>query len=88
MFFAVQTLTIGFKNCMMCNVVPLRGVAQLGRALRSGRRGRVFESRHPDFFILLCHVAGTALNHFDSLVICIYVILNVFWRRLNECTCN
>ena len=26
-----------------------RGVAQLGRALRSGRRGRVFESRHPDF---------------------------------------
>ena len=23
---------------MMCNVVPLRGVAQLGRALRSGRR--------------------------------------------------
>ena len=27
-----------------------RGVAQLGRALRSGRRGRVFESRHPDDF--------------------------------------
>ena len=25
-----------------------RGVAQLGRALRSGRRGRVFKSRHPD----------------------------------------
>ena len=25
-----------------------RGVAQFGRALRSGRRGRVFESRHPD----------------------------------------
>ena len=25
-----------------------RGVAQLGRALRSGRRSRVFESRHPD----------------------------------------
>ena len=25
-----------------------RGVAQLGRALRSGRRGRVFESRHSD----------------------------------------
>ena len=24
-------------------------MAQLGRALRSGRRGRVFESRHPDF---------------------------------------
>ena len=26
-------------------------MAQLGRALRSGRRGRVFESRHSDFFI-------------------------------------
>lgn len=26
-----------------------RSVAQLGRALRSGRRGRVFESRHSDF---------------------------------------
>ena len=25
-----------------------RGVAQFGRALRSGRRGRVFKSRHPD----------------------------------------
>ena len=25
-----------------------RGVAQLGRALRSGRRGRVFESRRLD----------------------------------------
>ena len=25
-----------------------RGVAQLGRALRSGRRGRGFKSRHPD----------------------------------------
>ena len=23
-------------------------MAQFGRALRSGRRGRVFESRHPD----------------------------------------
>ncbi len=27
-----------------------RGVAQPGRALRSGRRGRKFESCHPDFF--------------------------------------
>ena len=26
-----------------------RCVAQLGRALRSGRRGRVFESRHSDY---------------------------------------
>ena len=27
-----------------------RGVAQFGRALRSGRRGRVFESRRLDLF--------------------------------------
>ena len=26
----------------------IRGVAQLGSALRSGRRGRGFKSRHPD----------------------------------------
>ena len=30
---------------------PQRGVAQLRRALRSGRRGRWFESSHPDFFV-------------------------------------
>ena len=29
-------------------VVPIRGVAQPGRALRSGRRGRRFKSSHPD----------------------------------------
>ena len=28
-----------------------RGVAQLGSALRSGRRGRGFESRHPDWLV-------------------------------------
>ena len=28
-----------------------RSVAQLGRALRSGRRGRKFKSCHSDFFI-------------------------------------
>ena len=43
-----ETLTICSKNCMMYIVLALRGVAQLGRALRSGRRGRVFESRRPD----------------------------------------
>ena len=30
-----------------------RSVAQLGRALRSGRRGRRFESCHSDFFIAI-----------------------------------
>ena len=32
-------------------VVTFRGVAQPGSALRSGRRGRGFKSRHPDPFI-------------------------------------
>ena len=31
-----------------------RSVAQLGRALRSGRRGRVFESRHSDLIVWDC----------------------------------
>ena len=30
------------------SIAPRRDVAQLGRALGSGRRGRGFESRHPD----------------------------------------
>ena len=38
---------VTFKNCIY------RSVAQLGRALRSGRRGRVFESRHSDFTPIL-----------------------------------
>ena len=38
---------VTFKNCIH------RSVAQLGRALRSGRRGRVFESRHSDFTPIL-----------------------------------
>jgi hypothetical protein len=39
--------------------VPLtevRGVAQHGRALRSGRRGRWFKSSHPDHFPTLNRV--------------------------------
>ncbi len=31
------------------NLYPIRDVAQPGSALRSGRRGRWFESSHPDF---------------------------------------
>ena len=38
---------VTFKNYIY------RSVAQLGRALRSGRRGRVFESRHSDFTPIL-----------------------------------
>ena len=39
-------------------------MAQLGRALRSGRRGRVFESRHPD---LKAQAVMPALNLFQIL---------------------
>ena len=33
-------------------------MAQLGRALRSGRRGRGFESRRTDFFVLFFRRKG------------------------------
>ncbi len=37
-------------------VDKLRDVAQLGSALRSGRRGRGFESRHPDSSKAYCGI--------------------------------
>ena len=33
------------------HILVYRDVAQLGRALASGARGRAFESRHSDFFM-------------------------------------
>ena len=42
-----------------------RGVAQFGRALRSGRRGRVFESRRLDSIIK--HTAGWSSGQDDAL---------------------
>ena len=45
----VILLTITCKNCMMNKVERLRRVAQLGRALRSGRRSRRFKSCHADY---------------------------------------
>ena len=44
----VHNLTKKLNMCIL--VMYWRDVAQLGRALRSGRRGRVFESRHSDFW--------------------------------------
>ena len=38
---------LGYNRCRH------RGVAQLGRALRSGRRGRWFKSTHPDHLFLI-----------------------------------
>ena len=37
-------------NLQKCRFLFYRSVAQLGRALRSGRRGRRFESCHSDFY--------------------------------------
>ena len=42
-----------------------RGVAQFGRALRSGRRGRVFESRRLDSIIK--HTASWSSGQDDAL---------------------
>ena len=40
-------------NLQRASSLFYRSVAQLGRALRSGRRGRRFESCHSDFFIAI-----------------------------------
>ncbi len=40
-----------------------RDVAQLGRALRSGRRSRAFKSRHPDHFSHAPHSHGKPPAH-------------------------
>ena len=42
---------ISISNRIILAVKLNRGVAQLGRALRSGRRGRVFESRRLDYLV-------------------------------------
>ena len=36
-----------------------RGVAQFGRALGSGLRGRAFESRHPDSYTRISCLTGS-----------------------------
>lgn len=36
------------KNSIFADKISVRDVAQPGSALRSGRRGRKFESCHPD----------------------------------------
>ncbi len=43
----------------------LRDVAQLGSALRSGRRGRWFESSHPDFY-LKCRIEDPRFHRRDE----------------------
>ena len=45
----------------------VRDVAQLGSALRSGRRGRWFESSHPDF-INAGAIASSILRWFSSTI--------------------
>lgn len=38
------------RHVRLANIELQRGVAQSGSALRSGRRGRRFESSHPDLW--------------------------------------
>ena len=46
---SLRLLQVGLAQSGWCDYnVMRRGVAQYGSALRSGRRGREFESRHPD----------------------------------------
>lgn len=45
-------------------IYQIRGVAQLGRALTSGVRGRRFESSHPDHEFLLKNLGNNAIFYF------------------------
>ena len=58
-----------------------RSVAQLGRALRSGRRGRRFESCHSDFFIAIPQslLIRLALRFFFFLSYCFRMNSGFFW---------
>ena len=44
-------------------VDTIRGVAQFGRAPRSGRGGRVFESRHSDLSVHTVSIRGVFIFH-------------------------
>ena len=56
-----------------------RSVAQLGRALRSGRRGRRFESCHSDFFMQKYRFFGRGTSDIKTNV-------RVTWCYLNTIT--
>ncbi len=59
---------VGLRQLPCCaNVQSSRGVAQPGRALRLGRRGRGFGSRHPDF-VRFVPLAVTALTFLGVIV--------------------
>lgn len=47
------------KLCTFALAKKIAGCGAVGSALRSGRRGRRFESCHPDSFVLL--LSGTIL---------------------------
>lgn len=54
-----------WRDILDLNVDVKRDVAQLGSALRSGRRGRWFESSHPDFLVSIVKLF-VAVNKFMS----------------------
>ena len=70
--------------CISC--IVWRRVAQLGRALRSGRRGRKFESCHADLQQIQkmrqsAKVAG--LTHFLFLFFCLFCNIDFMQKRLS-----
>ena len=62
------------KKCVILQRKTVRDVAQPGSALRSGRRGRKFESCHPDFvkaslsfrLVFLMRGFSAALRHCEK----------------------
>ena len=69
-----------YKPQNLCyNIKAVRGVAQFGRALRSGRRGRKFESCHLD------HRKCTQFREFFLLLrVLFYLVENVFRALLGH----
>ncbi len=73
-FISDCILTFTGKKCMISGVVRLRRVAQLGRALRSGRRGRRFESCHADGIM----VSYINVNVYGAII---FTLLDFLWER-------
>ena len=65
---------------------PYRGVAQFGRALRSGRRGRGFKSRHLDHegTVAMIQVAAVPFNFSCLEVLDIKDLLSSVGSKLRE----
>ena len=71
--------SLAFVISLSYFIYTRRGVAQLGRALRSGRRGRTFESCHPDHSRpLISMVSGFFIGISTSPAFCTYRMYRLY----------